>query len=82
MEEGTKVPNFSLGATCSLLPATSTARIVVTAEPLFIISRQYLVMEYSIVLSVTHVYQVCLVSDIAIFVLKRDVKLQPDVSCY
>jgi len=30
-----------------------------TAELLFISSRQYLVMEYSIVLSVTHVYQVC-----------------------
>jgi len=58
------------------------ANFDLTAELLFISSRQYLVMEYSIVLSVTHVYQVCLVSDIAIFVLKRDVKLQPDVSCY
>ena len=35
------------------------ANFVLTAELLFISSRQYLVMEYSIVLSVTDVYQVC-----------------------
>jgi len=35
------------------------ANFDLTAEPLFVSSRQYLVMEYSILLSVTHVYQVC-----------------------
>jgi len=35
------------------------ANFDLTAELLLISSRQYLVMEYSIVLSVTHVYQVC-----------------------
>ena len=35
------------------------ANFDLTAELLFVSSRQYLVMEYSIVLSVTHVYQVC-----------------------